>query len=96
MFEISLHKHFKRDTSIKYLGILIDSNLSWKSEVESIAKKIRSVGIISKLCHYVNKKIVLNLYYSLIYPFLIYGLLAWGNTYKTTLNPIHILQKKVI
>jgi hypothetical protein len=97
-FNLSMmNQPLKRDTSIKYLGILIDSNLSWKSEVESIAKKIRrSVGIISKLRHYVNKKILLNLYYSLIYPFLIYGLLAWGNTYKTTLNPIHILQKKVI
>lgn len=36
------------------------------------------------------------MYYSLIYPFLTYGLLAWGNTYPTSLNPITILQKKTI
>ena len=36
-------------------------------------------------------KIVLkSLYFTLIYPFLIYGLIAWGNTYNTTLHPIFI------
>ena len=37
-----------------------------------------------------------NLYYTLIYPFLIYGIIAWGNTYLTTLQPLFILQKKTI
>ena len=30
------------------------------------------------------------------YPFLIYGLLAWGSTYPTTLKSIVILQKKAV
>ena len=37
-----------------------------------------------------------NLYYALIYPFLIYGIIAWGNTYLTTLQPLLILQKRAI
>ena len=37
-----------------------------------------------------------SLYYTLIYPFLIYGIIAWGNTYLTTLQPLFILQKKTI
>lgn len=36
------------------------------------------------------------LYYSLIYPFLIYGITAWGNTYKSTLAPIITLQKRAL
>ena len=40
--------------------------------------------------------ILINLYYSLIYPFLTYALVAWGNTYNTTVNPLAILQKKII
>ena len=85
----------KQEHYIKYLGILIDSNLSWKPQVNYIAKKIkRSIGILSKLRYYVNCNVLVNLYYSLIYPFLIYGILAWGNTYTTTLNPLYILQKK--
>ena len=55
---------------VKYLGILIDSNLSWKSHIDSICKKIkRSVGMLSKLRYYVPLKILVNLYYTLIYPF---------------------------
>ena len=37
-----------------------------------------------------------NLYYSLIYPFLIYGVFVWGNAYLTTINRLYILQKKTM
>ena len=36
------------------------------------------------------------LYYSIIYPFLTYGLLIWGNTYSTNLKPLITLQKRAI
>ena len=32
----------------------------------------------------------------LIYPFLNYAIVAWGNTYKTTLKPLINLQKKAV
>ena len=82
---------------VKYLGILIDSNLSWKSHIDSNCKKIkRSIGMLSKLRYYVPLKILVNLYYTLIYPFLTYGLIVWGNTYSTALQPLFILQKKAM
>ena len=55
-----------------------------------------TIGILSKLQCYVNINILINLYYSLIYPFLIYGIIVWGNTYPTTLQPLYISQKKVL
>ena len=36
------------------------------------------------------------LYYALIYPYLSYGNITWGNTYSTRLQPIRKLQKKII
>ena len=51
----------------------------------------RSVGILSKLRYYVNTDILCNLYFALIYPLLIYGIVSWGNTYQTTLQPIIVL-----
>ena len=72
--------HLKRYFCIKCLGVLIDSNLSSKPQVDSIVKKIkRSIGILSKLRYYVNTTILINLYCSLIYPFLTYDILSWGN-----------------
>ncbi len=49
-------KHLKREYSIKYLGIFIDSHLNWKSQVNYIAKQInRSIGILSKLRYYLDR-----------------------------------------
>ena len=37
-----------------------------------------------------------DLYYALIYPYLSYGNITWGNTYTSRLQPIRRLQKKII
>ena len=41
--------------------------------------------------------VLINLYYAIVYPFHIYGLLVWGRTYPSTLNikiNLFILQKR--
>ena len=75
---LSINNHqLKRENCIKYLGLMIDSNLSWKKQVECVLKKVRrGIGILSKIRHYITKDILKSLYYTLIYPFLIYGLIA--------------------
>ena len=50
----------------------------------------------SKLGHFVTDDIITQLYYSLVYPFLAYGLVVWENTYATTLKPIVTLQKQAL
>ena len=87
----------KQVSSIKYLGVVIDEHLNWKNHIEHIASKIkRGIGLLSKLRHYVPSKILVNLYYTLIYPYLTYSVIAWGNTYDNTTNPIFILQKRAL
>ena len=88
---------FKQDHCIKYLSIMCDSHLNWKDHVKLVANKIkRDIGIISKIRLFVNETILINLYYTLIYPFLNYGITALGNTYSTALKPLLILQKRVL
>ena len=87
----------KKEKCIKYLGIFIDSHLSWKEQIIHISKKIkRSVGILSKVRHYINISTLVMLYYTLIYPFLKYAIVAWGNTYTSMLKPLINLQKKAV
>jgi len=87
----------KKVDSLKYLGVQIDKNLSWKPHVEHVCSKIkRTIGLLSKTRYFVNSAILLQLYYSLVYPYIIYGIVVWGHTYDSTLNPIFILQKKLV
>ena len=75
----------------------MDNNLNWKSHATYIAKKIkRSIGILSKLRYYVTLDTLITLYFALLYPFLICGILIWGNTYPTNIKPLFILQKRAI
>lgn len=61
-----------QETSIRYLGIQIDSNLKWKIRIKCILEKVkRCVGILSKLLYYSNSKTLVDLYCVLVvYPFL--------------------------
>ena len=91
------NKLLKQEASIRYLGILIDLNLNWKCHITHICKNIlRDIGLLSKIRYYVENHILAMLYYSLIHPFLIYGLIAWGNIYPTNTKKIVTLQKKAI
>ena len=90
-------QQLNREFFIKYLGVMIDSNLNWKKHAESVVKKIRrSVGILSKIRYYVSTEILMNLYYALVYPFIMYGLIVWGNTYETTIKPVFVIQKRAV
>ena len=86
-----------QETSIRYLGVYIDYNANWKTHITYISKKVkRSIGILSKLRYFISTKILLSLYYALVEPFLNYCIIAWGGTYRTTLQPLFILQKKAL
>jgi hypothetical protein len=100
LFSLNIYikdKILKERDCIKYLGVMIDTNLRWKEHVNYLNKKIkRSIGLLSKIRYYVDLSCLTKLYRTLIYPFLIYGVVAWGNTYQTIINPLFILQKKVV
>ena len=68
---------------VKYLGVLLDSNLSWKFRIDNVALKVsRTVGVAVRLRHLVPPTTLLNIYQSLISPYLTYGLAAWGQPAK--------------
>ena len=81
-------------STVKYLGVTFDSNLTWKNHVNELCLKLsKTEGVFSKLRYYVNVDILM-LYYSLIYPFLCYGIQVWGPTYPTYPKPVTTLQNE--
>ena len=82
---------------MKYLGILIDSHMSWNQHINYISQKIsRTVGIIAKLRHYVPRGTLLNIMKSFIDPYITYGICSWGQCAKKNLNRLLILQKRAL
>jgi hypothetical protein len=81
----------------KFLGMIIDSNLTWKNHVSYTSKKIaKSIGVLSRARQFLSQKSLLQIYYSFIYPNLIYGNIIWGNTAACNIWPIYKLQKIAI
>ena len=71
---------------IKYLGVIIDSSLSWKQHILSLTKKIpRSIGSMYKLRPFLALKVIKNVYYSLIYSHIVYAIEVWGSAFKSGL-----------
>ena len=82
---------------VKYLGTLIDKNLLWKIQTDNVATKLsKTVGLIAKWRHFVPQHTLLNIYRSLILPYLPYGLIVWGKASKTHLTKVLLLQKNVL
>ena len=81
----------------KFLGVLIDSTLSWKSHIEYITKKVaKSIGIIKRVHNCLPTDTLNTLYNTLVLPYLNYCNMIWANNKITYLKPLLILQKKVV
>ena len=64
--------------SIKYLGITLNSSLTWDDQVNNVIKKAnRMLGLISRLGRGVSQQALLCLYKSLVLPILEYGVPSW-------------------
>ena len=91
------NKAIMQKGQIKYLGVYIDEHVNWKHHLSIISKKVsRGVGIICKLKQYMYTKSIRNIYYSLVYSHLAYGIQAWGSACNTELDKLLILQKKAV
>ena len=81
----------------KYLGMFVDADLSFKSPIEYVRKRLgKQCGIICKLRHYVPRAQLINYYRSNIEPIIQYGVLVYGCTSMRNLMPILISQKKIL
>ena len=82
---------------VKYLGVLFDMRLSWKNHIDDLCNRIsRTVGVISKLRHFLPRYVLLKIYKSLLHPLLSYGVNIWGQANKTAINKVLILQKRAL
>ena len=78
----------------KFLGIVIDQHLTWKSHIEFIAWKIPSaIGILCRILFFIYQPLLKMFCNSLIYLYLCYGNVVWANNYPTILDKLLKLRK---
>ena len=83
--------------SFKYLGVIIDHKLNWTQHIAHVKNKVsKGIGIMYRARNYLTKNSLKSLYFSYIYPYLIYCVEIWGISPQTHLKPLLLLQKKIV
>ena len=72
---------------IKYLDMYIDKHITWKQQIKHIINKLR---------YHLDLNMLKQLYYTLIYPFVNYGLMSSVNTYTSHLTKLRTALNKCI
>ena len=73
------NQQVERVESFKFLGVLIDHNLTWNNHVTLISNKLsRTCGILAKLKNLLPECILQLIYNALFLSHLNYGITAWG------------------
>ena len=98
--EINIKLNGKRlfaSSHIKYLGVLIDENLSWNFHIHELSKKLnRANSMLSKVRHYVDKNTLRSLYFSIFSSHMSYCCQIWGQTGNRHINKILSLQRSAL
>ena len=82
---------------IKYLGVIFNDKLSWKSHMQHVCSKLFSGSwALLKLRNYVDTITLKTLYYALIYSYLQYCVPTWGLASTAALDPLVRINKRII
>ena len=81
----------------KFLGIIIDKNLNFKSHTSHISNKIsKIVGLLFRLNNILPVEALTTLFSTLFVPHVLYGIEVWFGVLQSNNDRIFILQKKAI
>ena len=95
---VKLEGHsLERVKETKYLGVILNEKLNWTKHVNFIKNKLNSASyIMSKLRHYVDIKTLQMIYYSVVNSHLSYCITTWGGAPPTIIEPLKVIQRKII
>ena len=67
---------------IKFLGLYIDDEFTWKYSIDQVASKRRKMtGIMANTRHYLSLKTLQTIYGTMVYPYLTYCNIVWTSTH---------------
>ena len=87
----------KQANCVKYFEVFLDDKLTWKKHIERIETNLSAAsGAIYKLHKYIPQKVLMSVYYSLVYSHFQYAIICWGNSFKTIKHKLQVKQNRII
>lgn len=84
-------------SEFKYLGILIDSRLTFKSQIKKVCKQVKfNIANFRYIRSHLSLQAAKMFMYSMVLSHITYCLTTWSQANKTTLKPLESLYKQTI
>jgi hypothetical protein len=82
-------------TESKFLGLIIDSTISWKQHIDCVIKKISNACYaLRNIKYFIPLDTLIQIYFAHIHSIISYGIIIWGGS--SCVQKFYILQKKTI
>ena len=86
-----------RVEKVRFLGVIIDSELSWEPHIENLSAKLASsIALIKRIMKFIPKIQYKKLYDSLFKSHLSYCISSWGGVSAYRLSKLFSLQKRCV
>ena len=86
-----------RESSIKFLGVWADENLTWRDQIYTVENKIaKNIGLVYQEKLYLDDNCLKQIYFAYIYAYINYANIAWASTHKTKLKKVQSKQKHAL
>ena len=84
-------------THYKYLGITLDSTLTFKNQIQNTIKIVaHKISLLQKIQNYINENAAIQIYKTMIIPYLDYGDIITYNISNKYLNKLQPLQDRAL
>ena len=95
--KIGQSEYLEKVEQYKYLGLIIDSQLTWAPHIKHLTSKLaKTIGVLFRTRHYLNRQSLFIIFNSLFLSHLRYGIICWGRCNKTTMKPLMTLMNRAI
>ena len=92
-----LNHEINRTSEIRFLGIIIDENLTWNHHINEICNKLkRFFHIFYNIRHLLSKNNIKTIYYAIIYSRIKYGISVYGQACNSKLKRVQKLQNQLL
>jgi len=84
-------------SEFKYLGIILDSKLTFKSQIKQVCNRVKfNIANFCFIQSHLSTEAAKMFMYSMVLPHITYCLTTWSQAKKTMLKPLESLYKQTI